>query len=282
MLLCSSYYQNDLYREKVDQIRFSMYNFNNALSYIMRRPNKEIIIEILALHEEREGKRVCPTVEKMMKLQAENPTITYDFYSIDDMLEYYFACKEDTEITYKYFHHFPVTSWNMVSVLLGCKVSDIVLGEPFVFMADEVNKYIHPFVRIRAYPHKGKPAFIQSINNIPSSICFFFMIPQYMNLCTHIDIFDLLDDNIVRESALIDVYTKSNYNFKLKHLIPSIGSDLTGAYLDEQFFTRRLNCHQACMKSPNTCHYCTAYEKMYETIAKKNEEQDIDLIVGGS
>ena len=34
MLLCSSYYQNDIYREKVDQVRFSMYNFNRKTEVV--------------------------------------------------------------------------------------------------------------------------------------------------------------------------------------------------------------------------------------------------------
>ena len=277
MLLCSSYYQNDIYREKVDQIRFSMYNFNNALSYLMTHQGKEIIIEILSLHEEREGHRVCPPIETMKTLQKEN-NIVYDFYSIDDMLEYYRICKEENkeERVYKFFHHFPATSWGMIRVLLEANVSDIVLGEPFVFMKEAVDRYIHPFARTRAYPHKGKPTLALEFENMPP-IQHFFLLPQHTSVYTHIDVLDLLDDNITRETALIDTYTKPAYNFKLKHLIPSIGSEITGAYIDDAFAAKRTNCGQSCMKNENVCHYCKTYEKMYEVVAKRNSALDENI-----
>lgn len=277
MLLCSSYYQNDIYKEKVDQIRFSMYNFNSALAYIMNHPNKNIIIEILSLHEERDGHRVCPTIENMKRLQLEN-NITYDFYDLNDLLEYYRICKEDTN-NYKYFHHFPVNSWGMVRVLLECKVSDIVLGEPFVFMKDAVERYIHPYVQTRAYPHKGKPFIALEFENMPP-INHFFVLPQHMHLYSHIDVFDLLDDNVTRETALIDVYTKPEYNLKLRHLIPSITTDISGAFIDHTFALKRTNCGQTCLKGQTTCHYCDAYEKMYTVLAAKHEKESSENIEG--
>ncbi len=277
MLLCSSYYQNDIYREKVDQIRFSMYNFNNALSYLMTHSEKNIIIEILSLHEERDNHRVCPPIATMMKLQREN-NITYDFYSIEDLIEYYKLCAVDDnpDVKYKYFHHFPASSWGMIRILLEAKVSDIVLGEPFVFMKEAVDRYIHPYVQTRAYPHKGKPSLALEFENMPP-IQHFFLLPQHMSMYNHIDVLDLLDDNITRETALIDTYTKPTYNFKLKHLIPSIKSEITGAYLDGEFAAKRSNCGQSCMKSEHVCHYCKTYEKMYETWAKRHGALDENI-----
>ena len=72
----------------------------------------------------------------------------------------------------------------------------------------------------------------------------FFLLPQHTSVYTHIDVLDLLDDNITRETALIDTYAKPAYNFKLKHLIPSIDSEITGAYIDDAFAAKRTNCGQ--------------------------------------
>lgn len=241
-----------------------MYNFNNALIYLTEHPDKNIIIEILSLDEEREGRRVCPAISRMQTLQMEN-NIIYDFYSIDDLLTYGRLCDHSVP-NYKYFHHFPVSTWGMARVLLEAKVSDMVLGEPLLFMEKEVNKYIHPYVTTRAYPHKGKPSLALEFDSLPA-IHHFFGLPQYNDLYTHIDVFELLDDNIVRESALIDTYNQPTYIYRLNHLIPSITSNVTGAFIDESFMTKRLNCGQVCMKSANSCHYCKNYEHMYEVVS---------------
>lgn len=274
MLLCSSYYQNAQYRDKVQQIRFSMPSLNAAIEYLMNHSTKTIIIEILDLHEEKNGHTVCPSIEKMIALQKENPNIIYDFYALNDLEEYVNSGGKENNLSYMY--HFPVSTWGMVRVLLTYKVSDIVLGEPLMFMAKEVNAYIKPYARTRVYPHKGQPSIAVPLEEMPA-INHFFALPQHMGMYEeYIDVFDLLDDNIVRETALIDIYTKDSYNFSLHYLIPSITSNISGAYITEELVERRMNCKQRCIMDPNGCHYCEMIEKMYEYYKKINEQGNID------
>lgn len=268
MKLCTSYYQDENHKNKADQIRFSMYNLNNALSYLMLHERKSIIIEILSMHEMRDGHQVCPSIEVMKQLQIEHD-ITYDFYLMEDLLEYRKNCIANDDAIYKYFYHYPVSTWGMVRILLESQVSDIVLGEPLVFMKNEVEKYIHPYAKTRAYPHKGKPSLALEFTSLPA-INHFFVLPQWVEAYDFIDTFDLLDDNIARESALLDIYKEPQYIYKLSHVVPSITSNITGAYIDNDFVTKRLNCNQTCLKNPNGCHYCEMYEKMYSILEKQH------------
>lgn len=267
MKLCTSYYQNDIYRKKVDQIRFSMHALNPALEYVMRNPEKEIIIEILDLNEQKDNKNVCPSLSKMKSLQ-QTYNIIYDFYSLDDLLAYAQNCHEDTDeecLHYKCMYHFPVATFNMARVLLAIGVSDMVIGEPLIFQRNDIINFIKPHVTIRAYPHKGQPDLAYKAGLSP--IRHFFILPQHIDKYDYIDVLDILDDNIVRESALIDVYTKPRYDFSLSFLLPYMtGHNITGAFIDELFVEKRMNCGQRCMRHPHACHYCDAQETMYETM----------------
>ena len=102
----------------------------------------------------------------------------------------------------------------------------------------------------------------------------FWILPQHLYLYeNYIDVIDLIDDNIVRETGLINAYTSTlPYNAHLSTLIQGLNSDIGAGFIDETFVNSRLNCGQYCMKNKNSCHRCDQYIKMYDVInlLKKN------------
>lgn len=272
MLLCTSYYQDHAHRALVDQVRFSIYVLNNAIEYAAEHSDKQLIIEITDLNEVRNDKNVCPSFDKMHELQ-ESFNFIYDFYDIEDMIAY---AKQSDPAQHKYMYHFPVQTWNVVQMLMGYKVSDMVIGEPLTFNRREVTQYIrNKGVRIHAIPHRGKNHLTMDLD-IPG-IKSFWILPQHMSLYEgFIDVLELLDNNVTRESALIDVYIKQSYDYAMNLLIPTIETDMVGSFWQDNQVEPRLYCQQRCMKSNKLCHHCELIMQMYNTLKQKHKQESLD------
>lgn len=265
MQYCTSYYQSEPIRKKVNELRFSSRAINDALGYAERHPDKRVIIELLDLHDD-----YMPPMEKLHKLHTEQTNVYYDFYNLHDLVEYSRFLK-DNENHYIMYHQ-PVLTWGLVQILLYHKVSDIVISEPLTFNMQELAQNIHPKVKIRVRPYFAKPEVARGIET-DSGIHHFWILPQHIHLYEpYIDVIDLIDDNIVRETALVNTYT-SNKEFaaRLDTLIEGIESSIGASFIDEKFVQRRLNCGQNCLKNNNYCHFCDQYVKMYDVIAKQQE-----------
>lgn len=264
MKFCTSYYQNEDMRKKVDELRWSAYSLSNALEYSERHPDTRIIIEILNLADER-----TPSTDMLQKIQQENQQIYYDFYSLDDLITY-----ADYTQSNHIMYHQPALTWNLVQILLACNVSDITIGEPLTFNMNDVEKNIRSLgVKVRVRPYIARNNYQMKLQN-DNGAHHFWILPQHLYLYeNYIDVIDLIDDNTVREIGLINAYTSTlPYNAHLSTLIQGLNSDIGAGFIDETFVNSRLNCGQYCMKNKNSCHRCDQYIKMYDVInlLKKN------------
>lgn len=265
MKYCTSFYQPESIRNKVDEIRFTAQNLTIALDYAIQHINKRIIVEITSLNAAN-----LPTIEKLYKIQEKTSNLILDFYDLQDLIQYSKRTKS-TNIMY----HYPVISWAMIQILLYYHVSDIYIGEPIVFDLPAVKSYIKNHnVNIRVCPHKVKTELTKNIES-DLGIHHFFILPQDANWYEeYIDVFELIDHNIVREEALVNAYTSPEpYQYNLNYIIENLNVELPAGVIDERWRQRRLQCHQKCLKDIKECNFCAQHLKIFETIIKKKESE---------
>lgn len=259
MKYCTSYYQPESIRAKVDEIRFTIQNLNLALTYANEHSDKRVIVEIASLTKDK-----TPSIDKLSKLQEETKNLTYDFFELQDLAQY----NRTTDCGRSYMYHYPAVTWAMIQILMYHKVSDIWIGEPLVFDLNSVSKYIkEKGIQIRVCPHKVKNEFTKEIET-DLGIRHFFVLPQDADAYEDcIDVFELLDRNVVREEALVRTYTtKEPYTHALDYLIENIGTELNMALVDDKWRARRRNCQQKCIKSPKECDFCYRHMRMLEAV----------------
>lgn len=260
MKYCTSCNQQENILSKVDEVRFHINSLNLALSYSESHPNKRIIIEIATLHNAKN-----PTIDKLHKLQQENANLFYDFYDLKDLREYSQLIKQ------RFMYHYPVTTWGMVQILKFYGVSDITIGEPLVFDLNNVNKYIkNRGIIVRVCPHQVKTDAFSLDNDNDHGINHFFVVPQHANWYNaYIDVFDIIDDNVIREETLVNLYvSKEEYKLNLDYLILNIGCQLPPNFIDEAWLSRRSICQQKCLKDARECWYCKRVVDLCESLSK--------------
>ena len=90
MKYCTSSYQPESIRNKVDEIRFAAQNLTIALDYAVQHINKRIIIEITSLNAAN-----LPTIEKLYKIQEKTSNLILDFYDLQDLIQYSKQTKQE-------------------------------------------------------------------------------------------------------------------------------------------------------------------------------------------
>ena len=268
MNYCTSYYQSEATRQKIHELRFSTKALNDALGYAERHSDQRVIVEILDLHETH-----LPNISKLHKIHEEMPNIFYDFYDLSDLVEY--AKHFNRTVNYIMYHQ-PALTWGLVQILLYYNVSDITLGEPLVFDLIEIQKNIKSHgVKIRVRPNFAKPPLAREVGT-DKGIHHFWILPQHLHMYeNYIDVIDLLDNNIVRETAIVNAYTCGQpYEGRLDTLIEGVECGIGATFIDDKFVQRRLTCGQNCLKNSNYCHHCDQYVKMYEVIAAQRKSSN--------
>lgn len=267
MIYCTSSYQNEIIRNKVQQIRFHIQSINIALEYAENHRDKKIILEIDNLKK----LPVNLTLEKMKVILQENENLYYDFYTLEDLI---LAAKILPEK--RFMFHFPVTTWALVNILTYYKVSDITLGEPLVFQRKKVIRNLKnqfPDITIRVRPTMGKANILSEMKE-DSGITHNWILPQYTDLYDYIDVFDLLDANITREETIVNMYLdKKEYGASLSLLITNNTSPMSGKFVDENWVTQRMDCGQICLEHKFNCHYCETREALYKCLLEQKAKE---------
>lgn len=263
MRYCTSYYQKENIRAKVNEVRFTIQNLTLALTYATEHKDKRIIVEVPSLTANK-----IPSVEKLFKLQQETENLILDFYELQDLAKY-----SKTTGSRHIMYHYPAVTWAMIQILMYYKVSDIYIGEPLVFDLPAVGEYIKDRgVIVRVCPHRVKTEFTKNIET-DLGIRHFFILPQDAAWYEkYIDVLELVDHNVVREEALVNTYTADKpYVHALDYLIENIGSELPAGVVDERWRNRRLRCQQKCLKDPKECDFCLKHMNLFEAVKKARE-----------
>lgn len=264
MKICASHHQYETYRNKVDELRFPSNAINSILNFLQEHKEHRIIIEVKDIND-------CGIAkDKLYQLVKENPQLTLDFYQMADL-------KAATEIIPgRYMYHYPVNLWELVQVLINYQVSDILIGAPLTFQMDNVKSFIKDLydIKVRVCPHMGS---LKHLLKTQDGIEGFWILPQHLYLYEEfVDVIDILDANVLRESTLIDVYSKQDYDLSLSLLVENIKSNLNANLVDEEIAKIRMNCGQKCMIHKSLCHSCDirirTKEKLFKQLNKKSEE----------
>ena len=164
----------------------------------------------------------------------------------------------------------------MVQILLYYHVSDITIGEPLIFNVNELQKNIHSQgVTIRIRPDKARTG-IETTLVEESGINHFWLLPQHISLYeNYVDVIDLIDNSVTRESELVNIYTRNQpYSAMIDTLILGLNCPIGADFFDDKFEVRRLTCGQTCIKNKNNCHFCDQYAKMYDVIAAQRKSSN--------
>ena len=242
-------------------------------------PNHVAIVEVLSIAK---GNL---TIEKIKALAQENPNLFFDFYEMEDFK----AAARDAEER-KYMYHFPVHTYMEVRYLMSFSgLSAIVLGEPLNMDLMNVALLIHSDlergIQIRVIPALGRPSAFNDFEG-DTGITHFWILPQHMRLyAPYIDAIDLLDENLVRETALCKAYLSNEpYELSIKYLFKNMDADVLGAFVDEGWVKKRQTCQRRCLMHGPHCHKCEREEQMFNAIKEhphfleralnKKEEED--------
>lgn len=268
MKYCTSCHQT-VELKNVQEVRYGVHLLSQAMEYATLHPDKKIIVEIPRVEAER-----VPGYMKLNSLLRNCANMFFDFYELQNLIQFYHTWEEDTPIRYMY--HFPVVTWAMVQILMYYKVSDITIGEPLTFNLQAVKTSIRDKgVSIRVIPHQAKNA-LAIPNTDDCGLEHFWILPQHASLYDkYIDVFDLVDNNIKREETLVQVYTSNApYIFDMGILITNLNCTLPAEYVDPLWVKRRLNCKQKCLEGKHTCHYCRSQYEVYLALQKINQIRD--------
>ena len=129
-------------------------------------------------------------------------------------------------------------------------------------------------VNVRVAPTIGRPDLFNLIKDKDDGLVHFWVLPQHASLFDkYIDVFDILDPEIIREETLVRLYVKGIYNRELKYFIRNGESDMPGHLVDEALMDRRLDCHQICLQGQDRskCHFCYMENALYKQLMKEQQ-----------
>lgn len=260
MKYCTSNYQWEAYRMKVQEVRFSIKNINGALHFLENEKHSDhrVIIEIPDLHN------MGMSFDKLLPLAKENKQIVLDLYKLEDLITVAKASNHGCS----YMYHYQVTTWALVQILSYYKVSDMLIGEPLVFEMNKVRDNIKSEgIIIRVCPHLGR----QISEPVDDGSCHFWILPQHMHLYEDVvDVCDLLDNNVTREATIVDIYTKGEpYTLPMNLLITNFDRKVSGGRIPIDLIKGRKNCGQRCMINGMSCHSCDLHMRLAEVVKEK-------------
>lgn len=266
-------------RQNTYEVKFPISQINNALIFSTEHLESRIVLCIDSLND------VNTSFNKLIELTIENQNIYYEFADIDDLIEFNKQLQYAKYKKSKIYFRQPINSYNMLYFITQFNISDILIGEPLTFDLPQVNQAINgdiekPHINIRVRPADGMPALFTYIDNIDDGIKHFWVTPQTMHLYEScVDIFDLTDDDEIREKGLYDIYTKGEYLGDLRSLCKHMKSTIPCDFFTEQDITKRISCRQRCMRpGTTTCHYCQQINDTYELMKKLKRDENGKII----
>ena len=252
-------------RKIADEVKYTIHRLNDAIEFATTYPDKRIIVTIHSLAEDK-----VPAIDKLFNIHKEIPNLYYEFKILQDLIKYSKAYQEQIREDRHVMFGQSVISWAMVMILRYYMVSDILIAEPLTFNMPDVMKGIkNEGIAVRVNPTLSKHI-LATENADDSCMNHFWVPPEYVHLYeAYVDTMELCQDadDSSREETLLRLYAvDKSYKSELRFLIKNFDISMRTAYLDNTFFTRRMNCGQRCLISKNNCHFCSALPRLYTKI----------------
>lgn len=264
MKLCASYHCKN---EQVNEIRYPVSMLTTVFQEIVEHPEKSYIIEVLSIQEQN-----FP-VEKLLALMQEQDNLVIDCYKREDYIALY-------EIKMPHImYHYPVATYNDLWWLLQTHPYGISITEPLAFDLPNVRQIINEHssenehIQIRVVPTIGRPTSWNIWQLKDQGLRHFWITPQTTHIYEpYVDVYDLYDADIMRESTLVQMYADGECKWDMTVLLKNCGIALPAFMIDDEFATRRLTCKQRCMQHEYSCHRCDIESKaMAHIIASQSK-----------
>lgn len=170
------------------------------------------------------------------------------------------------------YFDFPVTDWETFSNLADWGVSDILIDGPLAFQMEQLNRRKGD-IRIRVRPHDSVNASISMDDNENT----FFIRPEDTDIyAPFIDIIEILCDNKEKEETVFNIYKRKSFNNDLSLLVKQLNVSVNNVYIMPEFASHRLNCGQACKRSPGRCQMCKNIFDMTGLVVKEFQNRKDD------
>lgn len=254
--------------------------FDTVIENLADDYKTDYIVEIFDLEE-----NTTLTVNQIHALAVDYSNLFFDFHKFDDFKTIASQFSER-----KYMYHFPVNTYMDVQYLLEYPgLAAITIEEPLTFDMENVHKVIKEDeerdIQIRVYPAIGRPSRYRDFKG-DNGINHFWILPQHLKAYEeYIDIIDLSDRSQSREHALCKLYTTYvPYLLSMKPLFKYVDTNVIGAFVDDDWVKRRLNCKQTCLQKGIHCKMCLNQDRLYNSILEHPElyerfiKQPIEII----
>lgn len=270
MKICTSYRQLKMGRDKVQEFRYPIQLLNVVLENLESDYHTIYIIEIPDMETQEEL-----TFEQIHDLAKDYSNLFFDFHKFED---FQYAASESNER--KYMYHFPVNTYMDIQYLLQYPgLAAITLEEPLTFDMERVHKTIKEDeernIQIRIYPAIGKPSRYLDYKG-DNGINHFWVLPQHIKLYEpYVDVIDIIDKSETREHALVSLYTNPlPYIVAIKPFFKNVDSKVIGAFVDEDWAMKRLNCQQTCLHKGIHCTFCLRQDSFFNFILEHPERAE--------
>lgn len=270
-MLFSTSYRQIKHRRSAYEVKFPISQINSALIFLEENPEVRTTFCINSLSD------IDTPINKLLDLVIEKPHLFLEFDKLDDLIDVDKQLKWRKYTIPKIYFKYSINTYNMLYFITQFNISDVLLGEPICFDLQQVSASINndeekPHINIRVRPADGMPSLFTYIDNIDNGIQHFWVPPQLAYIYEpYVDIFDLTDDDEIRETALFEIYTKQEYLGDLRSLCKHMKAIIPCDYFEEKDIIKRVTCRQRCLKpGTTTCHYCRQIYDIYTLIKEKN------------
>jgi hypothetical protein len=251
---CLSARQPDNILKKADEIKIELRDFRAIPEYIEKFPNKTLILEFV---------NEIPNDFDWDLMQVYSEKMNGNFIcALSDLT----IAPECSLRGIKFYYKYTITSFFELKGLKDIGVCYALIGTPLLFDLDNVKSYGIP---LRAIPNIAYEPYIEHTNGIIGG----WIRPEDTDAYgKYIDTFEFYAPKALdKEAAMYHVYAENKYwPGNLNLLIDFLYFDFDNRLLydEENFATRRMNCHQKCLTN-HSCHYCESQFLFPQTILQK-------------
>lgn len=175
---------------------------------------------------------------------------------------------KDPELTnFRWFWHFPVTTYFELDSILTLNVSEILVGGSLFFDLEQVKKLCGD-TEIRAVPNVAFDAYIPRTDGTIGT----YIRPEDVKIYEpYIDTLVFKYEDLKEERMLFKVYKEDQtWPGNLYFLIKNLNKHVDNRAFEEDFASTRLNCRQTCCRT-HVCHFCESYF-LFLNIVDRNKD----------
>ena len=247
--------------KKADEVKVEYRDMDRIRDFIEKLPDKVIILEIDTF-----------TPEDLPTLEFFNKNLNNFVLCIKDLT----CAKVFKDLGFKFYWHYPITTYYDLQGVLALEPEYILLGEPLCFDLERISVYN---VKIRLVANVAHDNYIPRIYGIRGKWIRPEDVPVYDE---YVDVLEFRMCNLEQERTLLHVY-KDNKKWlgNLNLLIKNLDFNVDNRAIPEEIGKIRANCQQRCMRH-GACRFCETAFKFADALRKEHERRKIEAEQSGA